>query len=657
MKNIKKVARNTVDSLAQSPVIETCERVSKIALYILIFLMPILFLPWTANVLEFNKQALLIGAVFVALFAWMLRVLVSGKISINVSWIHLPMIVLFLIYLISTIFSLWPYGSFWGWPQVTSESLLSLLGLLLFYFLLVNVFEKKEIFYALSLFVLSASLAIIYGILQLLGKFLLPIGFTKIASFNTVGGVNNLGIFTAGLLPLIVMGLVQSKKNVYRILFIAALAVSAVLLFLINFQIIWWLVIIGAALLIAFGAQRRDVFDNRWLTLPMFFLALALLFSFLRFQIPGIPEPPLEIFLKHKPSLDISLQALRENPVLGTGPGTFIYNFSKYKALSFNQGAFWNTRFDWASSKALTIFGTGGILGTLAFLGLIGFFVFFGIKSLFIRRQASDNFWFLEAGALISFLVLTVGFFLYSSNLAIDFSYFLILGSLASLFSPVKKEFMLEPSSLITLGITFAFTIVFIFGLGVFILEAQRYIASVSYLKGIKFLQDNQRQLALVQMERSVRMAPGNDFYWRELSQVYLQELNEIAGRTDIPQEEATKQLQLYINNSVNSAKAATETNPKNVSNWSVRGFIYQSLIGIVGGTADWAITCYERAGELEPANPYFPTQTGNSLLKKATVSSQEEREKLIQGAREKFEKALELKPDYVPAQTALDRL
>ena len=330
MKNTKKTVGKTVEGVSRLPIVETCERVSKIALYILIFLMPILFLPWTANVLEFNKQALLIVAVFVASFAWIFRGLISGKINLDLSWIHIPVIVLFLIYLVSTIFSLWPYGSFWGWPQTTSESLLSLLGLLLFYFLLINVFEKKEIFYVLSFFVLSVLLATIYGILQFFGKFLIPIDFTKTNSFSTVGGMNNLGIFTASLLPLVVMALVQSKKKLYRVLFLSALIVLFTFLFLINFQITWWLVIAGAVLLVAFGTQKRDVFDNRWLVLPMFFLAVALLLSFLRFQVPGIPQAPLEIFLKHKPSFDIVWQALKERPVLGTGPGTFIYNFSKY---------------------------------------------------------------------------------------------------------------------------------------------------------------------------------------------------------------------------------------------------------------------------------------------------------------------------------------
>jgi len=657
-----------VEGVSQLPIVETCERISKIALYILIFLMPILFLPWTANVLEFNKQALLIVAVFVASFAWILRGLISGKINLDLSWIHIPVIVLFLIYLVSTIFSLWPYGSFWGWPQTTSESLLSLLGLLLFYFLLINVFEKKEIFYVLSFFVLSVLLATIYGILQFFGKFLIPIDFTKTNSFSTVGGMNNLGIFTASLLPLVVMALVQSKKKLYRVLFLSALIVLFTFLFLINFQITWWLVIAGAVLLVAFGTQKRDVFDNRWLVLPMFFLAVALLLSFLRFQVPGIPQAPLEIFLKHKPSFDIVWQALKEKPVLGTGPGTFIYNFSKYKDISFNQGAFWDSRFDWASSKALTVLGTVGILGTLAFLILIALFAFYGIRYLFRKEIQSSlvaaenqtsgdsNYWLFGAGVFISFLVLTIGFFLYSSNISIDFLYFLMLGSFVALFSERKKEFILKPSSLITLGVTFVFTIVFIFGLGILILETQRYIASVSYLRGVKLLQNNQTDPAIKQMKRSVRMAPGNDLYWRELSQLYLKEINEV-NKTDLPKEEKTKQIQLYINSSVNSAKAATDTNPSNVSNWSVRGFVYQSLIGVVRGAADWAITCYDRAEELEPINPYFPTQAGISFLGKAAVSSQEEKNELMQKAKEKFEKALELKPDYSPAKTQLQKL
>ena len=145
--------------------------------------------------------------------------------------------------------------------------------------------------------------------------------------------------------------------------------------------------------------------------------------------------------------------------------------------------------------------------------------------------------------------------------------------------------------------------------------------------------------------------------YWRELSQVYLQNINETAGRTDLSQEEITQNLQLYIDSAVNSAKAATDTNPQNVANWSIRGFVYQNLIGVVGGTKDWAVDSYKGALKLEPSNPYFPTQIGIALLKEATFLSQEkteEREKILEEAQDQFRKAIEMKQDYAPAHFQL---
>jgi tetratricopeptide (TPR) repeat protein len=641
---------------------ETCDKVSKISLYVLVFLLPILFLPWTANVLDFNKQAALILLVFISIFAWMLKILISGKASFNFSVVHLPVIVLFLVYAASTIFSLWRYGSFWGWPGLTSESLISLLALVLLYFLIINIFKRKEIFYVIFCLILSGFLSVIYGLFQLFGKYVIPIGFTKSVSFNTIGGVNGLAVFVAVLLPLIIIALVVSKQKGLRILFVIAALLSAALLLLINFQIAWWLVIAGCALIIAFGTQKRDIFDNRWLVLPMFFLAVALLFSFFRFQIPGTPERPVEVFLTHRASFNIAFEALKNSPVVGSGPGTFINNFSKFKDISFNNSSLWDMRFDWASSKALTIMGTVGILGILSFLALMGFFIFYGIKFLFTsayqkEEEGQELFSLLGLGIFISFLTLTIGFFLFKSNLSLDFVYFVLMGCFVSLLYPAKKEIILKPSSLVTLAITFGFTLIFIFGLGVLILEGQRYASAVSYLKGMETWQAGKTAETLKHLETAVRISPQADIYWREIAQVYLRAMSETAVRTDLSQAEVTRQVQLYINSAVNAAKAATETDPNNVVNWSSRGIIYQNLIGIVGGTKDWAVSAYGEALKLEPANPYFPTQAGISILTEASRLGQdktEERTKLLTEAEEKFNEAIRLKADYAAAHFQL---
>jgi len=108
----------------------------------------------------------------------------------------------------------------------------------------------------------------------------------------------------------------------------------------------------------------------------------------------------------------------------------------------------------------------------------------------------------------------------------------------------------------------------------------------------------------------------------------------------------------------VNSAKTAVEINPKNVANWSARGSVYQNLIGMVGGTKEWAIESYKKALELEPTNPFFPTQTGIVFLREASLltadGEKEEQNKILAQAEDQFSRAIEMKSDYAPAHFQL---
>ena len=179
-------------------IVETCNKVSKISIYLLVFLLPILFLPWTANVLDFNKQALLIVLVFIAIFAWMLKVLITGQAGFSLSLVHIPVAVLLLIYIGSTIFSFSQYGSFWGWAQVSSESLLTLMGLTLLYLLIVNAFERKEIFYLIIALTSKNRTMTITVNVELMGALRKPTGKRKFAF--TLEGNESEGFTIANLL-------------------------------------------------------------------------------------------------------------------------------------------------------------------------------------------------------------------------------------------------------------------------------------------------------------------------------------------------------------------------------------------------------------------------------------------------------------------------
>lgn len=639
-----------------------CEAILKYSIYSLVFLLPILFLPWTSDALDFNKQTLLVLLVFAALFSWLAKVLISGRFSINLNKTHIAVLVLFLVFLASTIFSQDKYGSFWGWPRATSESLLTVISLALLYFLVSNVFTKKEIHTSIILLVSSSLLAFLIGVLQLFGLYL-PLGFIKSTSFNTIGLVGIFGLFVAVLLPLLIILEIYSEKWL-KIVFSIGIVLSAISLVLVNYPMVWWVVLASCALLVLFSMLQKDLFDLRWLGLPIFFLVVALFFLILNPQLP-VPARAVEVYLNQSATFDVALKTLKDRPIFGSGPGTFIFDFSKYKKVDFNQGALWNVRFDAGGSKILTVLATTGILGFISYLALIATMLFYGVKfvlnkgSVYGRENDNGYSLTLAGGILVGFVVLTISYFLYNSNLSLDFLFFFLMACFIGLTGQNKKEFLLNPSSFLTLGTTFVFTLFFIFGLGLLILDGQRYLAEVNYSRGISLFVSGQKDQGSEKIENAVRLNPNVDIYLAQLSQVYLSKLGDVIDDQKMSQEDKNKTVQLLINNSINAAKIATDVSPKNVSNWSVRGYIYQSLIGLVPGSEDWALKSYDEAINLEPFNPYYPTQQGIAYMAKAATVDKDNAGKKSQdldNAKKQFDKAVQLKSDYASArfQTAM---
>lgn len=649
-----------------SLVIKVCETIFKYSIYALIALVPIFFLPLTTDILDFNKQALLTLLVFISLFAIMIKVLISGKFSANLNKTHIAIVAMMLVYLASTIFSKNSYGSFWGWPQISSESLLTIIGFVLFYFIVANMFSKKEIIVSMIIFGVSCIVAILFASLQLLGLFVIPLNILKDTSFNTIGSVGSFGMLLAILLPLFTVFEIVVAEKWLKIVFGVGIALSAVCLVLVNYPLVWWAILASSAILIFFGASKRNLFDLRWLAIPIFFFVLALFFITLKPSLI-LPQRPVEVYLNQQSSFDVALQTIKAKPILGSGPGTFVFDFAKYKNKDFNQSSLWNLKINSAASKILTTTATTGILGIIALFALIIIVIFYGTKlllqdfSLFTKTQAKIDskqilaFKIMSTGLFASFLATIVVFFLYNSGFVLDFAFFFLIACFVGMISE-KKEYNLSPSSFLTLGITLIFTLIFIFGLGLTILESQRYYSELSYYQGILAIASGNKDVGIGRIENAVSQNPNSDLYLTDLSQAYLSEIISLASKKDITEEEKTK-FQILVNNSINTAKLATDINPNSVSNWSIRGYIYQSLVGIVSDAEDWAIKCYEEASKLEPINPYFVTQKGIVYLIKSYGTDKDNAEakaKNLDMAKEQFDKAIELKSDYASARFQL---
>ena len=174
-------------------------------------------------------------------------------------------------------------------------------------------------------------------------------------------------------------------------------------------------------------------------------------------------------------------------------------------------------------------------------------------------------------------------------------------------------------------------------------------MAEARYLQGLRDWQAGQTEEAILRLKEAINLNPSLDIYWRDISQLYLVRANELLQKKDLNPEEMASQNQILMTGAINSASQATRLNEVNVANWNVRGFTYRNVMGIVGGAGDWALNSYQKAGELEPTNPYIFTEIGRIYISKFDLGEGQKEENL-RLALENFERALSLKNDYAPA-------
>lgn len=650
-------------------------KVAKTSLYLAVFLIPLFFLPWTLNILDFNKQILLTLLVLLSLFCWLLKSLIEEKISINFSWHNLPAVIFVLAVSLSTLFSAYKYASFWGWPLAVAPSLLTVLVLVLFYFLILHLFRKPEEVFGLIFILMISSLVVsFFSLFQVFGKFALPFDFAKSNSFNTIGSANSLAIFIATILPLAASLIFISKSRLLKSLVWLLLAISLILLLAVNFQTAWLVLLMSSSIILVFGISRREMFNLSWLFLPMLFLALALFALVMKASIFPAAALPTEVSPSLSASFKIAWETLKDfkppfSWLFGSGPGTFVYDYSKYKSLEINQTVFWATRFSSGSSEIIDRLATTGIFGFLSFLAVIGAGIFTGFKAIVSKEARKDNLvWIIMIGVLASFVGSVIGLLFYPSNLSLIFLFWLLVALIFSLVGSKTKTFNLQAASepvkggapWMTVGVSFVFITVLIVSMFIFFVQGQRFFAETNYMKALVSVQKADNNAAVEHLSTAIRLTNGKqDNYWRDLSQVYLFRINEELQKKDLTQEQMSQNVSNLISLLVESAKSSTDSSPKNAANWTIRGYVYNNIMPLITGSDEWAIKAYEEAAKLDPKNPSIYTALGQVYAARADSLGQDkekasERQDALNSAKENLQKALDLKSDYAQARFQL---
>lgn len=635
-------------------------RIIKISIYLLVFLLPLFWLPFSYQPFEFNKQYLLFFLVSLAFFAWLSRmVLVDKELRFKKTPLDLFVVAFIFIAILSAIFSVDKISSIFGFYGRFSDGLIGLLSLTTFYFLITNNTTTRDptsgniislnnllkAFLWSVFFVIFLSYLSIFGVLA---KFNLGRSFNPAA-----GSLEGLAVFLS-LLSVLLVGFILFRpinpirpiRPIKLIPYWLLLIASLFLLIIIDFTPAWLVIVVSFFLLTAFAFWKRMFKENIRLILPILLMVLAVVFivSNARTLLPAdLGRLPQEQVLGQGTSWRISLETLTDNPkngFLGSGIGTFFHDFSKQKPPEFNKSPLWQMRFDRPGNHISEITATLGFLGILSYLALIGFFL---IISYFLFKELSS----LKLPLLVTFLALLIAQLVYYQNTILAFTFWLVLAlSVASWQPPTKswwwgeKIFSLKESPELSRVFTVLLIIIGLAIAGSYYFAQKIYRADIIYAKSQKMALGPERT-ALI--EKAVELNPYFAQYQTILARAYLDgALKEMRKPAD---QQDSVILQKAVAKAIDTAKVASVKGPGQVSTWETLAMIYRDIGLFAAGATEWGIKSFEKALALEPTNPVLHTELGKLLI----INNPEK-------ARESFTQAIELKPDYLPAliQSAL---
>ncbi|MBI4598926.1 tetratricopeptide repeat protein [Candidatus Uhrbacteria bacterium] len=660
------------------------QAVTRWSLGILFFLLPLFFLPATVDAFEVNKQTLFVILTSVALLSWLGSMVVEKRLSFRAGWINLGPLLIVVGALVSSIFSLAGYQTWVGQAVQEYTSFLTLAMSAVLFYVLVNTAHEPRV--QRNLFVALLASGALAGLVTVLVVFgvPLPMGLGEIRGFNTIGTINAFVTFLTVVTCLGIGWWLGGKKGEENLLpegwqgnalrgLIAFIGIVTLLLLLaIDFWVFWVIAMFGMVLLLAFAfLQQGELGKTNRFTLPLLFLLVAVLFLFLpsplRLNLPVVVSP------SYGASWNLTTSVLKESPLrlaFGSGPGTFAYDYTKYRSESLNAGNFWSVRFDRAKSHILTTVTTFGVVGGLLWVLFVVAVALKALARLLKERDHAD--WKITYATFGAWGALVCSLVLYSSNMTFQFLFWALTGLLVAQVARGVKETDFGRSPKLGLVFSFGFMVVAIGVLTTLFVTGQRYASEIAYAQAVRLDRAQAPAVQIIQkMGRAVSYNSLSDVYYRNLSQALLKRTREViaeaqaaAGEGGQIAPEQSQQIQRLVVAAVNASKRATDLAPNNVSNWVVRANVYRDVMSFVSKAEDFSAASYEQAVKLEPANPANHVNLGrlylaigdrarslkaseNAELAKTAVESEQ---KTLASAEEILLRAIALKPDYAPA-------
>lgn len=529
-------------------------RISRIISVAFFFLFPLVSIPLTSKSVDYEKQNLLLIAVFALMVIYIVKIILTKKASVFSTAVIIPVIFFPFLHFISVLLSspnkyeaiFNPYGT------------LTIISLSLLYLFTTSLSQNRQEnhsfqSHSLTSLYLSSVLVSVISVLSVL---------KTVPELITVGNVFDTTLFLSFTLLLLIAEIIifclERKMHIRRLIHLkSGQLLHIILLILLSFAI----------------------------TVNLYHLFTDV-------------KPA---FYPHQAGWSIMLEVYKafNNFLFGIGPGNFGFASSLGRPLFINYTPFWNVSVNHSSSYILTLATENGFI--ILFLWIIIFWK--NLKNIFEEKLPlpSRIYSVILALALSAFFLLPVTLpFIILTFIIMTFSFNVTSVHETSLIKSKYLIYLILP--VIALSIY------------VFFLSQKFYLADIYFRRALDLAKSPKTDRSLQNLSFSTSLNPYSEKSYILASSLNLFDLKNLLEDKSATSPAIMRQKETLANQAIVSAQKAISLNPYNSRYFEQLGNIYQNLIGQMDNSESMALDAWDRQVKLDPNSP-LPRYAVASLL------------------------------------------
>lgn len=434
-------------------------KILRLAFYLLFCITPFIFTKFNSELFEFNKMLFVYALTIITSGVWLLRMVSEKKIIFKRTPLDLPLVLFLLSQIISTVFSIDPHTSIWGYYSRLNGGLLSIISYILLYYAFVSNFIKEDVVKILKAALFAGGLVSFYAIPEHFGFspscLILTNDFSascwvqdvQARVFGTIGQPNWLAAYLAMLIFPVIYFFLTSKTSRQKILYFL-LSIIYYLAFTFTYSRGATLGLIAGFAVLIISQLLASHLKGVKLNLASFkplgitigsLLLINLLFgsALTEFRILKNPAVPVRPGISQQVSASGTqlenggtesgqirlivwkgaIDIFKAYPFFGSGVETFAYAYYQFRPNSHNLVSEWDFLYNKAHNEYLNYLATTGAFGFLTYMAIIitfgGFCIRYYVSSLKNKSHNTDYLLLATlAAGYISYLI--QNFFLFS---------------------------------------------------------------------------------------------------------------------------------------------------------------------------------------------------------------------------------------------------